>query len=89
MTTKYTVTLTKRAARQFHSLDRKTQVRLRSRIDNLALEPRPPGARKLSASEDIYRVRVGNWRILYQIHDEKLIVLVIEVGHRREVYRAL
>ena len=52
----------------------------------LAQQPRPPGAEKLSG-HDLYRVRQGNYRILYEIIDQDLIVMVIKIGHRREVYR--
>ena len=60
--------------------------RIVRRIQNLADEPRPPGCEKLSG-EDKYRVRQGNYRIVYAVEDEKLVVYVVKVGHRREVYR--
>ena len=60
--------------------------RIVRRIENLAEEPRPPGCEKLSG-EDKYRVRQGNYRIVYAVEDEKLAVYVVKVGHRREVYR--
>jgi mRNA interferase RelE/StbE len=49
--------------------------------------PRPPGATKLSNTKDIHRVRVGDYRVLYKIQDKILLVLVVKIGHRREVYR--
>lgn len=55
------------------------------RIDTLALDPRGPGCEKLSADER-YRVRQGNYRIIYSIEDGRLIVTVVKVGHRRKVY---
>jgi mRNA interferase RelE/StbE len=61
--------------------------RLGERIDALADEPRPPGARKLAGSDIQYRIRVGDYRILYEIHDNRLVINVIKIGHRREVYR--
>ncbi len=63
--------------------DRQRIVRL---IQSLAEEPRPPGCQKLSGY-DRYRVRQGNYRILYQIQDNELVVVVVRIGHRREVYR--
>lgn len=63
------------------------QRRIGHTIARLASEPRGHGAVKLRGSDDIWRVRVGNYRILYQIHDEVLLVLVVAVGHRRDVYR--
>ena len=65
--------------------DRQRIVRL---IQSLAEEPRPPGCQKLSGY-DRYRVRQGNYRILYQIQDNELIIVVVRIGHRREVYRGL
>jgi mRNA interferase RelE/StbE len=53
----------------------------------LAADPRPFGVKKLSADEDLFRIRVGDYRIIYQIRDKELIVLVVKIGHRREVYR--
>ena len=56
------------------------------RIDALRDEPRPPGSVKL-AGEPYHRIRQGDYRIVYEIQDTKLVILVIKVGHRREVYR--
>jgi mRNA interferase RelE/StbE len=57
-----------------------------ARIEALREDPRPPGCVKLSG-EDYYRVRQGNYRIVYEIEDDKLIVIVVKVGHRRDIYR--
>ncbi len=56
------------------------------RIDALRDEPRPPGSVKL-AGEEFYRIRQGDYRIVYEIQDAKLLIMVIKIGHRREVYR--
>jgi mRNA interferase RelE/StbE len=56
------------------------------RVDSLATNPRPPGSVKLSGKE-YYRVRQGDYRIVYEILDDRLIIVVIKVGHRREVYK--
>jgi mRNA interferase RelE/StbE len=58
-------------------------------LDELAHDPRPPGVKKLQGLDDTYRVRVGDYRIVYEIQDNLLIVLVLSVAHRREVYRDL
>ncbi len=63
------------------------QQRVANAIDSLARDPRPVGAKKLESEDDLYRIRAGDWRIVYQIHDGALVVLVIRVRHRREVYR--
>ena len=53
----------------------------------LAANPRPPGVEKLAGPDDFYRIRVGDYRIIYQIQDDVLMILVVKIGHRREVYR--
>jgi len=75
------------AVRQLGSLPVKLQRRVSTKIDALASDPGPSGCRKLKGSGDIYRVRVGNYRILYQARDEILLVLVVEIGHGREAYK--
>jgi mRNA interferase RelE/StbE len=61
--------------------------RIGARIDTLALAPRPAGAKQLAGPERFYRIRVGDYRVVYQVLDKILKVLVVRVGHRREVYR--
>ena len=67
--------------------DEKLAQRLIRAAEALAEEPRPPGVKKLSGSENIHRIRVSDYRIVYEIHDGVLLVLVLSIGHRREVYR--
>lgn len=83
----YTVTVAPSAARDIRVLDNTVKRRVGKAIDALATNPRLPGVEKLSGEDDIYRVRVGDYRILYQIADRRLTVLVVRVRHRREVYR--
>ncbi len=83
----YTVVLTPHAFRAMKKLSLDTCRRLQPAIDALADTPRPTGVKKLSNSQDIYRIRVDDYRIIYEICDAVLRVVVIEVGHRREVYR--
>lgn len=66
---------------------KKNRQRVVAKIQALAQEPRPPGCEKL-AGRNRYRIRQGNYRIVYAIEDQSLIVLVIKVGHRRDVYRS-
>ena len=84
---RYSVEFTARAHRQFAKLERATQIRLAPAIDALADDPRPPGCVKLAGADDLYRIRVGAYRIVYAIEDDRLVVLVVKVGHRRDVYR--
>jgi mRNA interferase RelE/StbE len=83
---RYRIEYTRAAEREITKLPRDLQKRIVARIESLGENPRPAGAVKLSGHE-AYRTRVGDYRIIYAIADEKLVVLVIEVGHRREVYR--
>ena len=66
---------------------REIQRSLRPHIEALANQPRPTGAKKLKGRDDLWRIRVGDYRIIYEIRDRILVVLVVRVGHRREVYR--
>lgn len=75
------------AARELADLDRPVQRRVARRVDQLAEEPRGTGSVKLRGADDVWRVRVGDYRIVYRIEDDRLLVLVIKVEHRREVYR--
>lgn len=84
---RYRVELKPAAERDLAALERRDLLRVARRIDALAQNPRPPGAEKLKGAEGIWRVRVGDYRILYTIRDEVLLVLVVRVGHRRGVYR--
>ena len=83
----YNVIFARTAQRQFAKLPRQTQERLGAAIDRLAGDPRPPGVVKLSAEEGLYRIRDGDYRAIYRIEDDRLVVLVVKVGHRRHVYR--
>ncbi len=82
----YSVQFTPAAARQWRRLTRQVQAQLQPLIDGLAANPRPANCIMLSGSND-YRVRSGDYRIIYSIRDADLIVLVVRVGNRREVYR--
>jgi len=64
----------------------KDRQRITDRIRRLAEDPRPPGCQKLSG-RDRYRIRQGVYRIVYFIHDKQLIVVVVKVGHRKDIYR--
>ncbi len=82
----YRVELLPSAAKELAKLDRPTQRRVAAAIDRLVEAPRD-GAVKLRGSDDIWRVRIGHYRILYQVEDAALLVLIIRVAHRREAYR--
>lgn len=82
----YELAFRKSVAKDLRRLPNKDVKRILERIRALAKEPRPAGCEKLSGQER-YRIRLGDYRIVYQVEDHRLIVLVIKVGHRREVYR--
>jgi mRNA interferase RelE/StbE len=74
--------------KDLRALDDKTRRRIFRAVMALEVNPRPPGAKKLSGEKsELWRVRVGDYRILYSIEEARLVVLVVKVGHRREVYR--
>lgn len=83
----YEVTLTPAAARQLRKLDPPVRRRIQAAIDLLADDPRPPAATRLVGGEGEWRVRTGSYRIIYQINEDKLLVLVLNLGHRRDVYQ--
>lgn len=82
----YAVEFLPSAARALAKLDRAVQRRIASRVDRLAVDPRADAV-KLRGADDVWRIRVGDYRVLYAIEDERLVVLVIKLGHRRDVYR--
>lgn len=84
---RYEVRVSERAAKELERLGRQEQRRIVERIERLAEEPRPRGCVKLSGEEDIYRIRIGEYRVLYEVRDAVLIVLVLRVRHRRDAYR--
>ena len=84
----YTVEIAKPAQRQLKRLDAPIRRKVSRRIDLLANNPRPSGVTKLTdVSPPVFRVREGQYRIIYTIEDDRLVVLVIRIGHRSEVYR--
>jgi mRNA interferase RelE/StbE len=83
----YRVEFAPAAARQLRKLDPSARRRIQAAVELLADEPRPSGATKLVGGAGEWRVRTGDYRIVYEIEDQVLLVLVVAVGHRREIYR--
>jgi len=73
-------------AKDLRQIPKKDVARILKRIESLKTEPRPPGVEKLSGREK-YRIRQGVYRILYEVRNEELIIVVVKIGHRRDVYR--
>ena len=83
----YSISIDPAALREMKKLTSTVRREVASAINALADDPRPEGAKKLSGSKSSYRIRVGAYRILYRITDKQLLILVVKVGHRRDVYR--
>lgn len=87
MSDRYSVQIPRKVEKVIASLQRTEQRRIQGAIDLLADNPRPPSCTAMVGYSDTYRVRVGTYRIVYEVRDRELIVIVVQVGHRREVYR--
>lgn len=83
---KYKIEIKKSAIKELNSIPQKDIQKIISKIRSLSSNPRPQGCTKLTNRED-YRIRVGNYRIIYSINDDILIITVIKIGHRKEIYR--
>ena len=85
---RYKIVLTRAAERGLSSLSKSNLRKVDAKIQALADDPRPAGVKKLIGASDLYRVRSGDYRVLYQIQDDRLVVVVANVGDRRDVYRS-
>lgn len=83
----YSIEVSATAEKQLRKLSKKDQISVLKRIQELSRESRPNRSRKLRGQDNIYRVRVGNYRILYSIENKLLTIIILKVGHRRDVYR--
>ena len=85
----YTVEIENAALKMLKKLDKRTLKRITDVVDSLRRNPRPDNVRKLTGNDSLYRVRVGDYRVIYQIQDKKLVVLVVRIGSRASVYKNL
>ena len=83
----YRLDVTPAATRDLKRLPQDVRTTIRSTIDGLAEDPRPQGYEKMEGSDDVYRVRCGHYRVIYQILDNVLTVIVVRARHRRDVYK--
>lgn len=88
MPTKYTIKFNRRYLKDLEKIPFKNREQIRKDILSLADDPRPDNCKKLKGcEEDTYRIRCGNYRVVYSIRDDILLVLIVKVGHRKDVYR--
>jgi len=85
----YRIEFTPKAQRDFKTLDGSIRGRIARRIDSLAENPFPTGIKKIEGEDKLYRLRVGDYRVLYQVRGKVLLVLIVGMGHRRDVYRRI
>ncbi len=83
----YEIEITRTAEKQLKKLPREDQERVVAAVLRLADEPRPRGSRKLAGYDDIFRIRVGTYRVLYSVSSGRLVIIILKIGHRRDVYR--
>ena len=83
----YNVELTKSAEKELSRIDGRYIPRIFAAVESLAEEPRPTGCKKLSGSDHTYRIRIGTYRVIYDIQESCLLVLVIKIGHRKDAYQ--
>lgn len=85
--TVYAIEYTSSAAKVLRKLERQTAALILEKIGQLGCDPRPPGAIKIRGGRGEMRVRVGNYRVIYEVKDTEVLILVLAIGHRREIYR--
>ena len=84
----YQIEWKKSALRELKHLDRRIVPRILAAVDSLSTQPLPAGVRKLQGSQRTYRIRVGTYRVVYELYESRLVVEVIRVRHRKDAYRA-
>lgn len=84
---KYEIELSRSAFKNLAHIPKRDLLRIQSRMDSLALDPRPIDIKKIQGDENLYRVRSGNYRILYRIFDHVVKILVVDIDHRKDIYR--
>lgn len=83
----YRIVFARSARKELENLPRALIARIMARIETLALNPRPPGSRKLVGSENLWRIRIGDYRVIYEIRDGQHVVDIVAVRHRSDAYK--
>ena len=84
---RYALEFTASASREFRALDRQLQRRITEKVTTLCVCPFPPGSKKLKAQADHFRIRVSDYRVVYRVDGKRVVIVIVRIGHRREVYR--
>lgn len=89
--TKYKLQYDKRFLKDLEKIPRRFRENIQEKVESLAIDPRPDGYIKLSGSKKnpLYRIRCGDYRIVYTIQDDRLVIIIVELGHRKDIYREL
>ena len=85
----YSIIIERNALKSLAIIPDKDATKIVNAIDELAENARPNGVKKMKRYDDLYRIKVGNYRVIYEIYDGELSIIVVEIGHRKEVYRDL
>jgi mRNA interferase RelE/StbE len=85
----YRIEFARKALREFQNLPAQVKKRLKPKIDALGQNPRPRGVKKIEGKENLYRIRVGDYRVIYEVLDKVLLVLVVKLGDRKDIYKYL
>jgi mRNA interferase RelE/StbE len=85
----YLIEVKRSAAKELRKIPKADQKRIADKIDSLAQNPPNPTATKMKGNNPFHKVRVGDYRIIYEIQEEVLIILVVKIGHRKDVYKSL
>ncbi len=84
---RYSIEISRTAEKQLNKLDPGDRPRVAKAMVALADDPHPQGSRKLTGYDDVFRIRVGRYRVVYSISGRKLIIIILKIGHRKDVYR--
>lgn len=85
----YRVVFTRKAEKELLKLPQSVSKRIIPRIENLITDPKPSSSKRLVGYADLYRIRIGDYRVIYEIRNQKLIIVVIKIAHRKDIYKFL
>ncbi len=83
----YEIELTRIALKNMTKIPKRDLLRIQNKLEALSMEPTPPEIKKIQGDDNLYRIRSGNYRILYRIFENKLIILIVDIDHRKDIYK--